>query len=536
MTTSIPNEFTRAVGAAYDETPYLSTAFPQTHPDRLCAMARLFGVDAPAPARARVLELGCADGSNLLPMAQHAPQGRFLGIDASAKQVASAQAAITTCGLDNVQVRQQDILDFGASEGKFDYIIAHGIFSWVPAEVRNKVLAICRDNLSENGVAFVSYNALPGWGMRRSLRDMLLFHTRSLQDPRAKVQQARALVAFLAESVSTEGNPYGLLLQQELEKLERYPDDYVRHDLLGEINQPFYFHEFVSLAAAANLQYLSEPSLAQMLPSNLPKKTHEALKKFDKDPIAQEQYIDFIRNQNFRQTLLCHANRSLTRNIPPELIKSFYYTSIILKPEAGTLNLQAGVTHDFKLKNHTAILKVENPLAKAVFETLAEAKLDRISYPDLVATAKRKALPFLIDDDHLRRASHDEGALAQSLAQLYARGLLDIFADRPQLKLKAVEKPAATPLARYQAEKANLVTNRAHDSIQLDSVARFVVMACNGERDAAGIVEFLAALAREGKLKLSEQGRPIEGEAKLRASLETSVAIALPKLAEVGLF
>jgi methyltransferase-like protein/2-polyprenyl-3-methyl-5-hydroxy-6-metoxy-1,4-benzoquinol methylase len=536
MTTSIPNEFTRAVGAAYDETPYLSSAFPQTHPDKLCAMARLFGVDAPAPARARVLELGCADGANLLPMAQHASEARFLGIDASAKQVASARAAITTCGLNNVEVRQQDILEFGASEGKFDYIIAHGIFSWVPAEVRKKVLTICRDNLSENGVAFVSYNALPGWGMRRSLRDMMMFHTQSLQDSRAKVQAARALIAFLAEAVTTEGNPYGLLLQQELEKVERYPDDYVRHDLLGEVNQPFFFHEFVSLAASANLQYLSEPTLAQMLPSNLPTKTQEAIKKLGNNPIAQEQYIDFVRNQNFRQTLLCHANRSLKRNIPPELIKAFHYTSIITKPEAGTLNLQAGVAHDFKLKNNSAILKVENPFAKAVFDTLAEAKLDRISYPDLVATAKRKAAPFLIDDERLRRASHDEAALAQSLAQLYARGLLDIFAERPELKLKAVAKPAATPLARYQAEKANLVTNRAHDSVQLDSMARFVVMACNGERDAAGIVEFLMSLAREGKLKLSEQGRAIEGEAKLRASLETSVAIALPKLAEVGFF
>jgi methyltransferase-like protein/cyclopropane fatty-acyl-phospholipid synthase-like methyltransferase len=536
MTTSPASEFTRAIGAAYDETPYVSPAFPQTHPDKLCAMGRLFGLDAPAPARARVLELGCADGSNLLPMAQHAPDARFLGIDASAKQVASAQAAIGTCGLGNVEIRQQDILEFAVGEGKFDYIIAHGIFSWVPAEVREKVLTICRDNLSENGVAFVSYNALPGWGMRLALRDMLMFHTQALQDPRAKVQQARALTAFLAEAVSTEGDPYGLLLRQELEKLARDADDYVRHDLLGEINQPFYFHEFISLAASANLQYLSEPSLAQMLPSNFPPKTQEMLRKLGSNPIAQEQYMDFVRNQNFRQTLLCHAGQKLKRSIQPELIQSFYYTSVITKPEAGTLHLQPGVAHTFQVKNNVAALTVESPFPKAVFAALADAKLDRISYPELVKGAKSTASPFLMGDELQRRAAREESVLGQSLAQLYMRGLIDIFADRPQLKLTSTEKPAATPLARYQAAQGSLVTNRAHDSIQLDASARFVVMACNGERDAAGIVDFLAALAQEGRLKLSEPGRPLESEANVRASLQRRVAIALPKLAAAGLF
>src|SRR3954468_1383128 len=134
MTTSIPSEITRATGAAYDETPYVSIAFPETHPDKLCAMARLFGLEAPEPARARVLELGCGDGTNLLPMAQHAPEARFLGIDASARHVASGQAAIAACQLANAELRQQDVLEFSASEGKFDYIIAHGIFSWVPEQ------------------------------------------------------------------------------------------------------------------------------------------------------------------------------------------------------------------------------------------------------------------------------------------------------------------------------------------------------------------------------------------------------------------
>jgi methyltransferase-like protein len=273
-----------------------------------------------------------------------------------------------------------------------------------------------------------------------------------------------------------------------------------------------------------------------MLPLNMPSRAQETIRKLSNNPIAQEQYMDFVRNQNFRQTLLCHARAPLTRNIPPERIKSFYYTSVLLEPEAGTLDLQPGVVFDFKIKNTAAALKVENPLPKAVFDGLARAKLARISYPELVQAAQAQAQPFLIGEEHLQRAAQDESALGQSLMQLYMRGLIDIFADRPPLTLAVAAKPAATPLARYQAEHGSLVTNRAHDSLQLDATARFIVMACNGERDAAGIVGFLAPFANNGALKLTDQGNPIETQAELRAALQSRVAIALPKLAAAGLF
>ena len=512
MTNSPVNDFTRAIGAAYDETPYVSVAFPETHPDKLCAMARLFGLEAPEPARARVLELGCGDGGNLLPMAQHAPDARFLGIDLSRRHVASAQAAISACRLANVEIRQQDVLGFSASEGKFDYIIAHGIFSWVPEPVRAQLLAICRDNLSENGVAFVSYNTLPGWSMRMALRDMLLFHTQALPDTQAKVQQARALTALLVEAFGTEGGPYGPLLQRELARLSSSRDDFVRHDLLGDVNQPFYFHEFIKLAASAGLQYLSGPILAQMLLTNLPPKVQAALGKVGNDPIILEQYMDFVRNQNFRRTLLCHTGVRLNRALAPDLLRRFYYTSLISKPEAGTLNLQPGVVQEFKVRDSAASLKNDSPFSKAVLDRLADMRLARISYPELLENARTRALPFLIGEAQQRRAANDEGALAQGLSQLYMAGVIDIFADRPQLTLMVTEKPAATPLARYQATQGGTATNRAHRNVPLDATDRLILSACNGERDAADIVTLLGALPQE------------------------TVAIGLRKLAAAGFF
>ena len=67
----------------YDAVPYESKSFPQTHPDRLATLGRLFGMNPAPVTHSRVLELGCAGGGNLIPMAFHLPENDFLGIDLS---------------------------------------------------------------------------------------------------------------------------------------------------------------------------------------------------------------------------------------------------------------------------------------------------------------------------------------------------------------------------------------------------------------------------------------------------------------------
>ena len=162
----------------YDEFAYVSRAHPQTHPSRLAALAKLFGMQ-PAPlSGCRVLELGCASGGNLLPMAAQTPSASFLGIDLSGRQIADGQAVIAELGLSNIGLRHLGIAHVDESLGKFDYIIAHGVYSWVPQEMQEKILSICKENLAPNGVAYVSYNTYPGWRMRGMIRDMMLYHAR----------------------------------------------------------------------------------------------------------------------------------------------------------------------------------------------------------------------------------------------------------------------------------------------------------------------------------------------------------------------
>jgi SAM-dependent methyltransferase len=157
----------------YDVVRYPGHAFPQTHPDRVAALAVLFGLDAPPPAGCRLLEIGCGDGGNLLPMAVALPGASFVGFDTSAGAIARARELAGALGLANVRFEKLGVESFDAPAGSFDYAIAHGIFSWVPAPARERLLALCGHVLSERGIAYVSYNALPGAHLRQPLRELL---------------------------------------------------------------------------------------------------------------------------------------------------------------------------------------------------------------------------------------------------------------------------------------------------------------------------------------------------------------------------
>ena len=230
--------------SAYDAVPYDSLPFAQTHPDRLATLAHLFGLQPPPLANCRVLELGCASGGNLIPMAVAMPGAQFVGVDLSSVQVAQGQALIDALGLRNIRLLPCSITDVDAALGHFDYIIAHGVYSWVPSPVQEKILSICAEQLSPGGVAYVSYNTLPGWRMRGMVRDLMRYHAMPFADPGQRVAQARGIVDFLAQWVPVQDNAYGMLLQQELQTLRGAPDHYVLHEHLEDINEPLYFHQF----------------------------------------------------------------------------------------------------------------------------------------------------------------------------------------------------------------------------------------------------------------------------------------------------
>jgi 2-polyprenyl-3-methyl-5-hydroxy-6-metoxy-1,4-benzoquinol methylase len=163
----------------YDEVPYQSYPYSVSQPENLKTIGLLFGMNAPEVETARVLELGCAEGGNLIPIAARYPKASFVGVDLSKVQIDAGNVHIKSLGLKNIEHKNCSITDIDEKFGKFDYIVCHGVISWVPDFVRKKILEVSSQNLSENGIAYISYNTLPGWNMIRTIRDMMLYHSKN---------------------------------------------------------------------------------------------------------------------------------------------------------------------------------------------------------------------------------------------------------------------------------------------------------------------------------------------------------------------
>jgi len=316
-----------AGASSYDAVPYPGRAFPQAHPNRLATMATLFGMK-PAPVeRCRVLELACGDGANLIPMAFGLPHSDFVGMDLAARPIARGQALVEALGLTNIRLLQLNLMDVTADLGVFDYIIAHGVYSWVPPAVQDKILAICKAHLAPQGVAYVSYNIYPGYHLQGLARDLMRFHVRTFLDPEEQVTEALAFLGFLAES-QPEPDTYRTVLKQRLEDLLERPKHTVYHDELAEINLPVYFHRFVEHAGRHGMQFLSEATFSSMQDQAFPDRVREALLALAQgDIVLKEQYLDFLKCRKFRQTLLCHQDVSLDRGVTPETVMGFFVAS-----------------------------------------------------------------------------------------------------------------------------------------------------------------------------------------------------------------
>lgn len=474
---------------SYDLVPYESFPFPLSHPDRLATLGRLFGLDTPDLATCRVLELGCASGGNLIPLAVAMPGGEFVGIDLSTVEVAQGQEAIEGLGLTNVRLQAMDIHAIDQSLGQFDYIICHGVYSWVPDVVQEKILAICAEQLRPDGIAYISYNTLPGWRMRGMIRDAMRYHAMQFSDPFQRVTQARAILDFLAKWVPAENNPYGMLLKSELDVLCKAADHYILHEHLEDINEPVYFHEFVDRASRHGLQYLAEADFSTMLAASLPREVHRTLMAIAPDVIRQEQLMDFLRNRTFRQTLLVHDDRAVNRSLTPERVKSLWI-SAALSPASTEPDLATRREESFYGMKGGSII-TPNPITKAAMLILARRWPATIAFPDLL----RMAMDMLPGDSEQGRtyAREAEAILASDILQCFVVGVLELHAQSSPCANAAGTYPTASPLARWQAARRwPQITTLRHELVQIDAGTGALLQLLDGTRDRMEIYRMVA--------------------------------------------
>ncbi len=490
------------VQTSYDQVPYPGLSYAYSHPDRLATVATLLGM-TPAPVEdCRILELGCATGGNLIPMAYGLPESTFLGIDASARQIGQAVGTASKLGLNNVTFEHLDILDIGPDLGQFDYIIAHGVYSWVPPKVQDKLLHVCQQNLAPNGVAYVSYNTYPGWHMLGAVREMMRYHTRQASEPETRAGQARAFLNFLADSVPLENTPHGQFLHAYVgyvrDRLMPKQDGHLLHDELSEINIPLYFYQFAERAASHGLRYLGEAQFRTMLATNFPAKVAQALRHLASNTIGLEQYMDFLRNRTFRQTLLCHQGIPLSGRLKPERLSEFYAASSAL-PESRPPDVQTVSIETFRAPNQ-AVLTTDHPVTKAAMLCLTEVWPQAMSFDALLDAARARLNGVQPDPEA------DAQILGANLLQAYgySDSLVELHVHAPRFALEAGPRPLASPVARLQVRRAEQITNLRHERVKLDPINTRLLPHLDGNRDRKSLLKLLKSLLTQGSMGVNK--------------------------------
>jgi methyltransferase-like protein/SAM-dependent methyltransferase len=496
----------------YDELPYPGAPFSQTHPDHLATLAILFGM-TPAPSeRCRVLELGCGDGGNLIPMAFGLSESSFTGIDLAASAIARGQMLIAELQLKNIHLRQLDLMNLGADFGDYDFIIAHGVYSWVPPEVRERILGICKSHLAANGVAFISYNAYPGGHLRQTLREMMLVHTRNVTSALERVKQARELLEFLVQAQPEQG-AYGAFLRLELETLlERTPECFY-HDELEESNNRFYFHEFVADAARHGLQYLSETRLISAQTGVFPPDISDKISAFSQDDdIAREQYLDFLKLRTFRQTLLCHRAIKLHRRASPDRVPQLSAGSEARSSSAEP-DLHSTQTEEFNFPKG-GTMSTNHPLAKSAIAHLGRVCPQAVPFPELLRIAR--ALAGRDAPGLGAPVEEDAKWLADMLLKLFVAGFLELYVNRPSFVSTVSERPAASPLVRAQIRTGQNIVNLRHASITVDDdAARHLILMLDGTRDRKQLLAEIREQLAAGEVSADQLERKLNELAKM---------------------
>ena len=499
----------------YDEMPYPQLSHYSTHPDCLATMAVLAGLQ-PAPVEAcRVLELGCASGGNLIPMAYCLPKSTFVGVDLSETQISDGQKQLKALGLTNLKLHALDILDITKEFGEFDYIIAHGVFSWVPPAVQDKVLAICRENLAPQGIGFISYNTFPGWHLIQVVRNMMRYHTRDIADPLKRAAEARRVLRMFANAKPEpmDDGYYGFI-RMYADYLDGVPgsqlpkyDSALLHDELEELNQPFYFHEFVERLEASGLQYLADLSRTNL--EKIDPIVVGDLRKKAKNLVEIEQSADFLLNRTFRKTLVCQKSAVIQRRIKPGQIARLLIGSHASAEKQEIDYFSTEVTR-FEAGDGSA-LTTDHPLSKAAMLSLAEAWPKLMNFRDVFKAAQNRLVEAGYAPNDLQQTQdRDAQVLSANLLKAfsYSSSLVDLHVFAPPLDDKPNEFPVVSRPARLNAVQGQIVTNLRHERVDLDAFDRFILPRLDGSRNRKSLLTEL----KEGPLAHGALTFEVKGE------------------------
>jgi SAM-dependent methyltransferase len=454
---------------SYDHVPYPSVSHIDMHPSTIAAVAAICGHTGTKRSGYRVLEIGCGSGANLLSMALAAPDSEFTGIDLAPSAVEIGNATARAAGLANARFAACNILDPGVPPGPFDYIIAHGVYAWVPGIVRERIMSLCGEALAPNGIATLSYNVFPGCRIREALRDMLLDATAGVTDPKEKLQRARAFLTYQIGGWN-EGDPYCAALKMEAVAALKRDPEVLYHDELGECFEPQMLGDVVASARANGLDYLGDSHISLMAEALFPGPRVDSAHAWSGgDWVRFEQLLDFTGMRRFRRSMLVRAGKAGERRFNPARLAGLYADAELTRDPP---NPEKPGTVTFRTPREEEI-GTTNPEVAALLQSMADAypqALDLSPY----ATGKELTEPF---------------------AEVLFSGALTLRTRPLACVTTPGERPLASPLARAQATLGEFkVASIKGGAARLgDEGVKAFLLLLDGTRTRAQIAQAMAA-------------------------------------------
>lgn len=516
---SIPDDHGAGQAAKrYDEVPYLSAPNALLDPARLAAVAILNGHDAPDPTTAKVLEIGCATGGHIIPLAAHCLNAVYLGVDVSAVQIAAGSARVARLGLANIRLEAKSVTDISPGDGPFDYIICHGVFSWVSEPIRRAILSQCSALLSPNGMAAISFNVLPGWRMLQVVRDTALLHASRFSTPEEKAREMRSLFAAMAK-MTVETSSYGSIWRKELAIMTANPDYYLLHELLEDDNTPMTFSDFASAAATHGLNYLGDANFLTGIPENSNSERAGLIRALaQNDVLMTEQYIDIVIGRTFRSALVVKTDgrTSIAFDTHLDRLKDMHFISAL------DLSCEDSGTGKFLLKDsRTRETEINGSAVGHAVKCLLERRPSSSMIADLIPAGASDA---------------EKAEIAFCMTRLVCMGLIDASVMPLHCPAWPLTTPRIWPLAASDAASgAPSTATRRHASFTISDRSRFLFGLADGTRTLDGIAENLLSMLSGGGASISENGKPITDVDRLRQIAKNTVAEEFETFARVGL-
>lgn len=448
----MPERVNESLRARYEAIPYVHGPAPHSHPARMAGVARLLGVPAAEPDRCRVLELGCGSGLNLLAMAERLTGSEFVGVDVADTHIVMANRAAAACEIRNARFIRSDLLDLTPEADSYDFVIAHGVYSWVPEKVRDRLLAICAAVLRPNGLAYVSYNTQPGWGVLGGLRQILMDELRRAGGYAEQQAHALRLLSALETSFANVPGAYAAMMRELIAGMRQKPIALVMHDELSEVNDVCTFLEFTAHAGRHGLHFLSEAHFAAMPLEHLPPQARDALATLNLDALRAQQMVDLIGNRRLRASLLTRQAVPRVPALETSVVRQCVLSSNL---RVDVANVDLAPDRELEVAGLPGVrFRVHEPVLKAFLAVLAAAAPERMHFAEVVEEVRRRLSAAGL------AAEVDEELLCHTAVRLFTINQVDLLLAGSGDWL---ERPEPSRLMEFQAQQGWPVITRWHE-------------------------------------------------------------------------